>query len=306
MTNRHDSLEEREGAASQPGVPAPDFRYRIVSTPTIDRRLDSGLLERAIREHVVGQLDAETSVATGSGSSDPGVAGIGPDTLLEALLVSDQAFLQTVLPTMMEHSISLLAFYRGMVQPVAQRLGDMWCDDQIDFVKVEIISMRLRLMCSQLVERRAAGRTPWNEDERRRVLLAHTGRDQHTLGFTMAEAFFRDAGWQVGGGENLEPGPDYDEAISSGHYALVAIAFARHDACDPHQIVAHTRALAPNNVRVCLGGVAVLTDPERYNSAGADIVARDAPEAVREAERLIFESSGVPDDSDGLGKPMFD
>lgn len=289
---------------------APDFRYQVARTPTVDRRLNTNLLERAIRRHVAmhvaspgaGEVPAEQPVHTPDvpevvDEDDDGVAGINPDTLLEALLVSDQAFLETVVPTMLSQAISLTLFYRAIVRPVAERLGDLWCDDEIDFVKVEIISMRLRLMCNQLVTQRLAGRSPLPDYVDRHVLLAHTTGDRHTLGFTLAEAFFRDAGWYVGGGADIEPGPEYYEALNAGAFTLVALAFSRDDGCDVADLVKRSRDASSNpNILICLGGVAVSASPERFRQSGADIIAIDAPDAVRQAELALAGRLGRNDD----------
>ncbi|MFX3679699.1 B12-binding domain-containing protein [Oceaniradius stylonematis] len=243
------------------------------------------MLERAIKRHVAAQVG---EVAAPSGGDDDRVGRLDPETVLEAFLVSDQAFLDSVVPTLLDSGVSLSAFYKTIVRPVAAKLGDLWCEDEVDFVRVEIVSTRLRLMCNQLVTRRMAGRTPWHEDGRRRILLANTGGDQHTLGFSMAEAFFQDAGWNVDGGADLRPGPDYYDTLQAGDFPFVAIAFARDDACDPTDMVARTRqASARRDVRICLGGVAVSASPDRYRAAGADIVALDALDAVRQAEGLL-------------------
>ncbi len=276
---------------------ASDFRQEIARRPTVGRRLDTNLLERAIRRHVAahvaGTEEGQSKLAALNDHaveppSDDNVAGIDPDTLLEALLVSDQAFLDTVVPTLLSHAVSLIVFYRAIVRPVAARLGDLWCDDEIDFVKVEIISMRLRLMCNQLVTQRLARRSPLPDACDRRVLLAHTAGDRHTLGFTLAEAFFRDDGWFVGGGADLEPGPDYYAALSDGDFTLVALAFSRDDSCDVADLVARSRKAASDpKLLVCLGGVAVSANPDRFRRSGADIVAMDAPDAVRQAELAL-------------------
>ena len=292
-----DPVEGQEGA----GCPAPDFRYALLDSPTVDRRrLDSQLLEEAIKRHVATQVG--DGAADAAGRNDDDVPGMEPEQVLEALLVSDQAFLDTIVPSLLHNAVSLHTFYRRIVRPVAVRLGDMWCEDEINFVKVEIVSMRLRLMCNQLVVRRMAGRTPWLEDERKRVLLAHTGGDRHTLGFSMAEAFFQDAGWQVGGGFDFEPGPAYYDALRDGHFSLVALAFSRDDACDPTEIAARTRRASDNpHMRICFGGVAVSANPDRYRAAGADIVALDAPDAVRQAERLFGGPAGARrEDREGM------
>lgn len=283
MKGRRDGSDGPAAGSEDAGGPAPDFQYTLVDTPTVDRRLDSHLLEEAIKRHVATKV-GDGAVVDGADA----VPGMVPEALLEALLVSDQAFLDTVVPSLIEHSVSLHTFYRSIVRPVAARLGDLWCEDEINFLKVEIISMRLRLMCNQLVARRMARQMPWLEDERKRVLLAHTGGDRHTLGFSMAEAFFQDAGWHVSGGADLEPGSAYYQALADDHFSIVALAFSRDDACDPTELVARTRMASSNpNVKICFGGVAVSANPDRYRAAGADIVAIDAPDAVRQAERML-------------------
>lgn len=299
MSGRRHIPDDPVEANNNAGQPAPDFRYTLLNTPTVDRRLDTQLLERAIKRHVAAHVG---EVAAPSGGDDDSVERLDPETVLEAFLVSDQAFLDSVVPTLLESGVSLSAFYKTIVRPVAAKLGDLWCEDEVNFVKVEIVSTRLRLMCNQLVARRMAGRTPWHEDERRHILLANTGGDQHTLGFSMAEAFFQDAGWHVDGGADLRPGPDYYDMLRTGDFPFVAIAFARDDACDPTDVVARTReASARRDVRICLGGVAVSASPDRYRAAGADIVAIDALDAVRQAEGLLNSSPWAKAAEDGRG-----
>lgn len=312
MSGRRNEPDDQVGANGDSGKPAPDFRYEMVAEPTVDRRLDTELLERAIRRHVAVHVamtggDETADVAPAPADRDvEGVAGIEPDTLLDALLVSDQAFLDTVVPTLLSHAVSLIVFYRAIVRPVAERLGDLWCDDEIDFVKVEVVSMRLRLMCNQLVTKRMAGRTPGPDSEGKRILLAHTTGDRHTLGFSLAEAFFQDAGWQVAGGSHLEPGPDFYTALGEGHFSVVALAFSRDDACDPGDLVRQSRQASANpGILVCLGGVAVSANPERFRQSGADIVALDAPDAVRQANAALDGRSGWGGDEPRVGKDMF-
>ncbi|WP_306120417.1 MULTISPECIES: cobalamin-dependent protein [unclassified Roseitalea] len=250
----------------------------------------------------------EGTAAAGNARSEEvkGVAGIEPDTLLEAFLVSDQTFLDTVVPTLLSHSVSLLVFYRAIVRPVATRLGDMWCEDEIDFVKVEVVSTRLRLMCNQLVSRRMTGHAPLLESPDKRVLLANAGGDQHTLGFSLAEAFFQDAGWFVGGGFTLTPGEEYFDALAQGDYFIVALALNRDDVCDPADLVARSRAASCNrDILICLGGTAVSGNPDRYRVAGADVVAVDAPDAVRQAEAALGRRSGAGNE-ERVGEPMLD
>ena len=303
MKGRREGPDDPVEGHDNAGNPAPDFRYTLLTTPTVDRRLDSKVLEEAIKRHVVSQVSEGTSGASPAGDDE--VPGMAPDTMLDALLVSDQAFLDTVVPSLIDNAVSLHTFYRVIVRPVAARLGDLWCEDEINFVKVEIISMRLRLMCNQLVARRMAGRTPWLEDERRRVLLAHTGGDRHTLGFSMAEAFFQDAGWHVAGGSDLEPGAEYYDTLRDGHFSLVALAFSRDDACDPTELAVRTRMASANpHLKICYGGVAVSANPDRYRVAGADIVAIDAPDALRQAERMLAGGRGGSRDARGVMEPL--
>lgn len=307
MSGRRDMPDDPVEADNNAGQPAPDFRYTLLNTPTVDRRLDTQLLERAIKRHVaahVGEGTPAPGPVQGNGTAGAHLEGLEPDTVLEALLVSDQAFLDAVVPTLLESAVDLLTFYRAVVGPVSVKLGELWCEDEVNFVKVEIVSMRLRLMCNQLVARRMAGRMTAGDDDRRRILLAHTGGDQHTLGFSLAEAFFEDAGWHVAGGAALQPGSDYYEMLRTGDFPFVALAFSRDDACDPTEIVARTReASAHRDVKICFGGVAVGANPARYRAAGADIVALDAPDAVRQAEGMLNAAPWAGAVEDARGTP---
>jgi methylmalonyl-CoA mutase cobalamin-binding subunit len=307
MSGRREIPDDPVEANKNAGQPAPDFRYTLLKTPTVDRRLDTQLLERAIKRHVAAHVgDGAAKPCQRTDSLDGSVEGLEPDAVLEALLVSDQAFLDSVVPTLLKNAVNLSTFYRAIVRPVSVKLGELWCEDEVNFVKVEIVSMRLRLMCNQLVARRMADRLTWREDDRRRILLANTGGDQHTLGFSLAEAFFEDAGWHVGGGFDLEPGPDYYEMLRSGDFSFVALAIARDDACDPTEIVSRTReASGDRGVRICLGGVAVGANPARYQAADADIVALDAPDAVFQAEQMLAQSRWTGLDDDGQDTTAF-
>lgn len=122
MSGRRQTPDDPVEANDNAGQPAPDFRYTLLNTPTVDRRLDTQLLERAIKRHVAAQVG---EVAAPSGGDDDRVGRLDPETVLEAFLVSDQAFLDSVVPTLLDSGVSLSAFYKTIVRPVAAKLGDL-------------------------------------------------------------------------------------------------------------------------------------------------------------------------------------
>ena len=240
------------------------------------------ILRDAIRSHVAAHMVSAERLRSGE------VAGIATDAVLEALLVPNPAFLDSIVPTLITHDVTLDIFYRAVMVPVTERIGDMWCSDEIDFVTVEIISMRLRMLLNRLVahhNRMAAGR---EADPRRSVILADAHNSGHNLGLAMVEAFFRDAGWQVDGGAHVLVDELFLENLGRRDYTIVALGMSSASSRNDDATIRRCRDLSANrDVQVCVGGKAVQSDPQRYRDWGADIVALDPPEALRLAEAAI-------------------
>lgn len=249
---------------------------------SVHRSVDQELLQRAIRTHVASCLiDAERVRSAQE-------AGLVPDILLDSLMVPDSLFLETVVPTLISHDVSLDLFYRAIVAPVTERMGDMWCDDEIDFVQVEIVSMRLRMILNRLVAHHNTTTHAPDHDDRRSVILADAAAEGHNLGLSIVEAFFRDAGWEVDGGAHLHVGPEYYERLARRGFSIIAIGLGGCTGEMDASVISRSRAASSNPAAlICIGGMAVRRRSSDYAGIGADMIAVDAPDALRLAEAAV-------------------
>ena len=249
---------------------------------SVYRSVDHELLQRAIRTQVASHMVDAERVRSAS------AAGLVPDILLDGLLVPDPKFLETVVPTLIDHDVTLDLFYRAIVAPVTERMGEMWCEDEIDFVSVEIVSMRLRMILNRLVAHHNKTMQAPDNDSRRSIILADACPEGHNLGLAIVEAFFRDAGWEVDGGAHLHVGPEFYERLARRTFSIIAIRVGEAERHADAAVIARSRAVSANpRARICVGGTALRRGTAGYCELGADFIATDAPDALRLAEAAV-------------------
>ncbi len=246
------------------------------------RSVDADALQRAIRSQVASHMvDAERER---SGA----VGGVLPHLVLDALLATDTSLIGEVVATLVSHDVSLDLFHRAILVPVAERMGEMWCDDEINFVMVEILSMRMRMMLNRFVELQRKTAAHREYDPRRSIIVADAHGAGHDLGISLVEAFFRDAGWDVEGGAHQGADNHFFDRLARREFAVVALGMTSGHAQEDRIIVERSRAVSANSsVLVCVGGPAVRQNPTIYQDWGVDIIAMDAPDALRRVEEAL-------------------
>lgn len=277
---------EPTGTGGAPRSASSNYEQEALSNtvaPKAQRCVDPDFLKRVIQTHVAKEVHGPDDIAKKHNNT-----GVSTNELFDALLVSDDTFLHTVVPTLMDHGINLDEFYDKVLSAVVGRLGTMWCDDTIDFVAIEMISARMRLLCRELTRKRAMTQPPSDVFERPSVLLARGSGDGHTLGLTIVEAFFREAGWRVSGGAYLTPGEALDSVVSETPYSVVAFSFGLASGDNPEKHIEEVRKRSANsNIKIGIGGLGVVVNSARYAQVGADFIAMDARDAVNKARALI-------------------
>lgn len=180
------------------------------------------------------------------------------------------------------HTLSVMVF-----SPIAKQLGDRWCTDDADFIQVAIASTRLSMLIKHLMQ--AAPTWADTRKERRCVLLARANGAQHTLGVLIVAACFRDLGWHVDGGSDLEVGDSLLDRLAASTYDLVGMSVGSLDDARPcSDAITEIRARHRSpKLWIAVGGPAVVCNRRAFEGIGADIVASTAMEAVRMADRLV-------------------
>ncbi len=115
----------------------------------------------------------------------------------------------------------------------------------------------------------------------RRILLARTPGEDHTLGLAIVDHFFRVARWDV----QCEPYADRASlvcTVSTDWFAVVGLSLAGDTLVDEAAVtISALRAKSTNReLRVLVGGPACDRYPDLVARLGADAVARDGPSAV--------------------------
>ena len=122
----------------------------------------------------------------------------------------------------------------------------------------------------------------------RRVLLARTQGALHTIGVSIVASCFRDMGWDVDGGADLELDDSLYLRLSNSSYSLLGISVGRVDEVD--QCAAAIRRVqssrSTSTMKIAVGGPAVMKNPRAFGSIGADMVARSAIEVMHLADKM--------------------
>jgi methanogenic corrinoid protein MtbC1 len=168
--------------------------------------------------------------------------------------------------------------------PAARHLGQLWEEDEANFLDVAVALGRLqgltRALCARLEEVDA----PVNG---RRVLLMPCPGETHLFSLTLVASFFREAGWDVvlSNGVNEDPA----SLVHAERFDLIGISLS----CDVllpvmADLVAKLRGASCNpGIRVMVGGPLFLREPACAVTVGADAAARDGRSAVEIAEALF-------------------
>ena len=188
--------------------------------------------------------------------------------------------------TLMNQGASVSSIYLGLLAPVARELGLGWDRDEIDFVDVSIAVGRLEVLVQRIGD---APGSPNPYGSERRVVLAKAQDNQHGLGILMVSELFRQKGWDVAGGPDLEIGEELLSIVHDTRFGLVALSAGteRQALQFTEQIAAIRRASLNTAIAVLVGGPGFNAHPEISVSVGADGLATDAEDAVSKGETLV-------------------
>jgi methanogenic corrinoid protein MtbC1 len=194
----------------------------------------------------------------------------------------------------LEHELSVIAAYidifrtRGfpveqiimqLLAPSARRLGEMWENDERDFVDVTIALSRIQHTLRSLGPafhcEAAAKQQP------RHALLAPTPGEQHTLGIMIVEEFFRRSGWQCSS-LTASDSCNLEKVVSSQNFDVIGLSTSCEVFLDNTATAIDTIKKTSKNqqVIVVVGGPLFWQRPELVSQVGADGTAEDGTQAL--------------------------
>lgn len=198
--------------------------------------------------------------------------------------------LLTEVEAFLDRGVSVESIMVDLLAPSARRLGEMWEEDECDFVDVTMGLWRL-----QEVMREIALRSPSLVrffSAAPSALFTPMPGDDHSFGALMVEEIFARSGWQ----SEVLFKPERQELlaiVAERSLDLVGLTLT----CDcptgtVAELISAIRAVSPNaETRVIIGGPRVNADPGLVSLVGADGTASDARSALALAQRLVTSTS---------------
>lgn len=206
--------------------------------------------------------------------------------LTKALVEPDPRGHREIIEELQRSDLPMHTLAIQLFSPVAAHLGRLWCNDETDFIQVAVASTRLGMIVNHLSQTR--GQAIRDRQKARRVLLARTRGAMHTIGVSIVASCFRDMGWDVDGGADLELDDSLYMRLSNSSYALLGISVGRVDEVD--ECAEAIRRVQSNRglskMKIAVGGPAVMKHPRAFGSIGADMVAKSALEVMHLADRM--------------------
>lgn len=249
------------------------------------RRGSSAVLRHVIESYLIPRLVISRPSAGESPAARASLAEHVPQ-MTDLALWSDDAATEAILTALHEQGASHDALQLGLLLPAAERLGLLWCDDDVDSVGVMIATGAL-IRAMRFVSLRLDSAGP-ARSEGLSVLIAPVPGESHCFGAAMAAEFFFRAGWQV----RYLPAPTLDELaveVRSQEFDVLALSVVHDDRLPelPSIIAKLRRVSARPDLAVIVGGTAFVRQPALVSAVGADATIATIDVAPFEARQVV-------------------
>ncbi len=187
---------------------------------------------------------------------------------------------------LMAEGLNAESIFLHLLTPAARHLGYLWDEDLCDFTKVTVGLIRMQQITLRLgSDFQEQRKSPMSG---RRAMFAPVPGSQHTLGVLMVSEFFRREGWQVW----MELSSSEVQLVSAAKkdwFDVIGLSIGTEAHAEYlAEFITELRLKSSNsNVKVLIGGPALVTTPRLCQAVGADGWASDAISAIELAKRMI-------------------
>jgi len=173
-----------------------------------------------------------------------------------------------------------------LLAATAQRLGQLWVEDEVDFATVTIGVCRLQTVLHRLSDAHAQRNPP--QAGFGSVLLASCPGDQHDFGVLLVAEFMRRAGIEVALKPAAQPA-DILRSVAMDSFQMAGLSLSR-EAMIPQleSLIVSIRQKSRNpGIKIMVGGRVFLDQPELVKAVGADLRAVDGRDAVFQTQKIM-------------------
>lgn len=268
--------------------PRPSAVQRELDVACLTQAIDVDVIPRLARRHRAGEPGPAPVPAP-----DLPVTAADVEAFVNHLLAGRQHDAEAAFPRLRARGASVEQLYLQLMVPAARRVGEMWCDDRIDFATVTLVVGHLQRWLRELSPQFAAEREP--APQAYRALFVQAPGEQHSFGLSMLAEFFRRAGWDVLGGIG-GVGVDPTERVRREAVDLIGFSLGSEPQLPwLERSIAQVRAASLNRGLVVMAGGPLFDQhPEMLAGLPVDAAARDARDALALAERLVAGRQAVP------------
>ncbi len=202
---------------------------------------------------------------------------------LHALLQGERSSASRMILSAVHQGVSIRDIYLHVFQRSQREIGRLWQTNQISVAQEHYCTAATQVIMSQLY--------PYifvSERRGRRMVAACVGGELHEIGARMVADFFEMGGWDTYFLGANTPTDAILRTVEERQADLLAIsATMTFHVEKAAALIAETRRAGLGaRVRIMVGGYPFNIAPNLWRAVGADGYARDAQQAVIEAERL--------------------
>ncbi|MEL7198624.1 MAG: cobalamin-dependent protein [Pseudomonadota bacterium] len=259
----------------------------VLSQDPVNSVIEGEIIPRLMMAHARNDTDADAPAALADHAHK---VSIQISDFAKLPLQLDAGDLLQHIESFLDQGIDFETICVDVLAPAARKLGDMWCDDECDFVDVTMGLWRLQEVMRS-VSARVPGATSRNVIAST-ALFAPIPGDPHAFGAQMIDEIFAKAGWL----SEVIVKPQRRELLdhlSKKPFDLVGLTITRDSPISAiTSLIKTMRGVSANPaVSIIIGGNLVNANPGLVDEVGADGTAVDARQALRLAEQLV-EASG--------------
>lgn len=251
----------------------------VAASDPINSVLEGDIIPRLLMAHASGLPDSATEAGIKLDPEDM-------QRFADLPLKLEAPNLLEEVDRFLDQGASVEAIYLDMLAPAARRLGEMWSNDECDFVDVTMGLWRL-----QEVMREVSMRSPvpiTGGEAPRSALFCPIPGDVHSFGAQMIEEVFARAGWQ----SEVMLQPERRELLDLlARKPIDVLGLTVSRSCPASSLaglIKAARSVAVNpHLSIIVGGHTINQKPDIVADIGADGTGDDARAALETAERLV-------------------
>jgi MerR family transcriptional regulator, light-induced transcriptional regulator len=274
-------------------------RSRSERLERLERTIQNELVPRLMTSHRVGPMSPAMAAAAGRVLSGNDVTAF-----VAAVRSQDDNLGAQFVRSVLSEGATVEAVYLDLLAPSARRLGDMWDNDECDFVEVTVALGRMQRLLRDLSQVFLA--ESGHAEPVGNILLTCVPGEQHTLGIIMVGEFLLRDGWRVLVGAPWTES-DLLSMVATDWYDVIGFSVGTESRLSVlRRDIRRLRQASRNpNVQIMVGGQLFAEDPSLAEQVGVNAIALDAREAPNTARSLLSAARAGMNDApsaEGLGE----